>query len=192
MSEIGILLLAAGSSQRMGSPKQLLDYKGQTLIEHTLQVMLKHGVASCTVVLGANAKRIQTQCDLAAADYIVNPTWEMGMGNSIAFGMRYLITNQPKLGHIMIALVDQPHILTEDYAKLIEASHIEPEKIIASYYDDHAGAPMVFPSSYFKRLAALDGDEGARRIVRNELKNVVKIAMPQAALDWDRPEDVSA
>lgn len=195
MNKVGVLLLAAGSSQRMGSPKQLLEFEGKTLIAHALDELAACEAGFITVVLGAHAELIQAKGELSAVrlsstEVIVNPNWEKGMGTSIAFGMQHLMEHHPELTHVLIALVDQPKLLAADYMKLIAGAEEVPAKIIAAYYDAHAGAPMIFPRTYFGALLGLRGDQGARNIVRGDLRNVIKVPMPQAALDWDRPEDV--
>jgi len=115
MNNIPNLLLAAGASRRMGTPKQLLPWRGKTLIEHQIETLLKTD-QEVYVVLGAHAERILPVLKPYPVNPIIFEQWSLGMGNTIAFSVAYLIKKQGSMDGILIALTDQPlvtpHITT--------------------------------------------------------------------------------
>lgn len=191
MQKLGILLLAAGESKRMGSPKQLLDFKGKKLIQHSIAQLLPLKSNNFLVVLGANQEQILPFCQFPNVRCTIHPNWEKGMGSSIAFGLNQLLDFMPDLSHVLIALADQPFIETQNYQTLAQATMHNPSQISAAFYDEKVGAPIIFPKEYFAALSKLEGDQGARKIVRNiPTEQLNLVSMPQAALDWDSPEDI--
>ena len=94
MAEIPILLLAAGSSSRMGQPKQLLPWGDQTLIGHQIQKLIKTG-HPVHVVIGSNSELILPVIEKFPANILINKDWELGMGSSISFGIKQIIQNFP-------------------------------------------------------------------------------------------------
>ncbi|RYG27078.1 nucleotidyltransferase family protein [bacterium] len=181
MTPFGVVLLAAGESRRMGKPKQLLPYRGMTLVEHATRTALASGAAEIVVVLGAHADEIRAT--LAALPVIVvqNPEWQTGMGSSIAHGVAVL---RPEIESAVIALADQPKITSEHLHAL--AAYADP--VAASLYDGELGAPCAFARSEFPRLLTLQGDQGARRILRGGEVRVQPVLFEPGLLDLDTPE----
>jgi molybdenum cofactor cytidylyltransferase len=189
MNRLGILLLAAGESKRMGSPKQLLDFQGKKLIQHSIEQLLPLQPNAFAIVLGAHSHLIRPYLNAYPIECVENAGWEEGMGSSIAAGMRHLLLAE--LSHLLIALVDQPYLTRADYFELKESSQVNPTQIIAAYYGGKAGAPMIFPRHHFQDLIQLKGDEGARKIVRSTAEKLQLIELPLASKDWDRPSDIT-
>ncbi len=191
MTNLAIVLLAAGGSTRMGSPKQLLDFKGKKLIQIVVERLLACRCFPTVVVLGAQAGAIAPYCGYHDLNVIENPNWQTGMASSIRCGFEFVETMFPDAGHILLALVDQPHVEAEHYYALVETSERFPDKVIAAYYEGQVGAPMVFPRRHFALLSRLTGDRGAGAAVRAlDPADVVQVPLPLAAVDWDRPGDV--
>lgn len=181
MSRLGIVLLAAGESKRMGSPKQLRVFEGKTLLEWTTERLLKCEAACTVVVLGAFAERMLPLVARPELSVVENGDWASGMASSIRAGVSFAIDQD--VDHVMIALVDQPFITEVDYKALVDASQRHPEQVVSAFYDGHFGAPMIFPKRYFADLLALEGDAGARKIVRG-LEDVIRVEMNGADLDF--------
>lgn len=191
MTDMAIVLLAAGGSVRMGQPKQLLDVEGKKLIQIVIERLLACRCFPTVVVLGAHVGAIAPLCDYPDLNVIQNPNWQTGMASSIRSGVEFVETMFPAVDRILLALVDQPFVEAEHYYALVEASEDAPDKVVAAFYGGQVGAPMVFPRRYFPMLARLRGDQGARAVVRElPASEVVQVPMAVAAVDWDVPGDV--
>jgi molybdenum cofactor cytidylyltransferase len=191
MTDMAMVLLAAGGSRRMGQPKQMLDFQGKTLIQIVVERLLACRCFPTVVVLGAGARDIAPFLAGYELNVIQNLAWETGMAGSIRCGVEFVETMFPDAGQVMLALVDQPYVEAEDYYALVEAAEAAPDKVVAAWYDGQAGAPMVFPRAYFPALMRLGGDQGARGIVRALPAEAVRLVpLPLAAADWDSVGDI--
>jgi molybdenum cofactor cytidylyltransferase len=190
MGNCAMILLAAGGSTRMGRPKQLLEFKGKKLITIVVERLLACRKFPVIVVLGELSKEIAPYCKLEGVSIIQNINWQSGMASTIQCGLEFAEFGFDDVSHVLFALCDQPFVEAEHYYALVEASEAHPDKIIAAYYGGQAGAPMIFPRSYFPMLARLTGDQGARAVVRNLQADVIQVSMPTAAMDWDEVGDV--
>ncbi|HEX2898816.1 MAG TPA: nucleotidyltransferase family protein [Bacteroidia bacterium] len=189
----GIVLLAAGGSRRMGFPKQLIEFKGKKMIQVVAERLLACGAVPTAVVLGANASAIGPALAGYGLCILQNPEWESGMAGSIRCGVGFVESAFPDTTHLLLALVDQPFVEALDYQALLAASKAFPEKVVATEYAGQVGAPMVFPRKYFPLLAGLQGDQGARAVVRGlDGDAVLRIPVPAAAEDWDLPSEVKS
>lgn len=192
MNDQTVILLAAGQSKRMKQPKQLLLYQNKPLVRHVLDEILALGATRVIVVLGAYHEAIAPVIAGLRVHPVVNPQWETGMAGSIQIGLAEMRKLWPESASAMICLVDQPFLKSEHYGKLAGQAELEPEKIIASAYQGILGAPAIFPGRFQQGLWELEGDQGAGKWLRSIPDEVVAVEMPEAAQDWDRPEDVSA
>lgn len=187
MSKLHILLLAAGASSRMGSPKQLLEWGGKTLLEHQVDTLnnLGHPVS---VVLGSHADSI-TQRTSINATILNNHDWHNGIGTSIALGVQTLIRNFPEIEGFMVTLVDQPLLEEQDYRNLIDS--FQPGKkmiVVSSSSEGIWSVPVLFDASYLEELQSLDGDKGAMGIIRSHNEKV-KLVNCSKLEDIDDTED---
>lgn len=159
-SKTAVLILAAGSSSRLGMPKQLLKFRGKTLLEHAADHALSLS-SDVFVVLG----HAHDACKAALADLPVtilyNPVFTEGIGTTIAFGVRKLQAYE----HMFILLSDQPLIPREHYRALAETMAQNPRVITASFYQGKPGVPAVFPRETFPQLLQLHGDRGAKALL---------------------------
>lgn len=159
---IAILILAAGSSSRMGQPKQLLPWKDTTLLGNAIRNATTSTAKAIYVVLGANAKRIQKEIVDGEIEVIENPDWQHGIGSSIGIGMKMLLKKDNDFDGILIMLADQP-LIDKDYLNLMITSfYSQREHIIATAYKNRAGVPALFYKAYFNELADLKNDFGAK------------------------------
>lgn len=194
MSQLAVVLLAAGGSRRMGHPKQLIELEGKPLIRTILHRLSAICPLELLVVLGAHNELIAPHClapGLQTTPQILhNIDWEEGLSTSIRLAAEHLKNCCSSIDHALFALVDQPFLRKEHYGEMIEASRKFPDKIIAAQYNDKVGAPMLFPKGYFDGLGKLKGDKGAGGWVRGMADKVISIDLPEAEHDWDSPEDL--
>lgn len=186
----GIILLAAGSSSRLGRAKQLIEYQGKTLIQKSVDEAKKSQANCLVVVLGANADLIQTGFDSSSTPFIVNPDWQQGMSSSMQVGLRFLMERE-KIEQVILMLSDQPFVDTSFLNQLIKAKATSGKGIVAAAYSDTLGVPALFDRSYFEELLQLTGSEGAKRVIVNHQAAVHAIDFPLGAVDLDTEEDVS-
>ncbi|CAM1363314.1 Molybdenum cofactor cytidylyltransferase [Tenacibaculum sediminilitoris] len=187
MQKTAILILAAGSASRMGKIKQLLPYKNTTLLEWAIEQAQKLTVKNVFCVLGANKDAIEKQLTTKNVEVIYNPNYKNGLSTSIVEGINFL--QKHNFDNALIMLSDQPHVTSEYLSSMIETSKNNPSKIIASNYQVSVGVPAIFPKIFFNDLLNLKGDKGAKKILLQHDKNVVKVNSSQNLLDIDTPED---
>lgn len=190
MSGIALLMLAAGGSRRMGSAKQLLPFRGKPLVAHCLEQLQLAGGRKTHLVLGAKAAEVTAACGHLAPHFVLNSDWESGMGHSLALGMRHVLALEPDVAGVLIALADQPHISAGDYAGLLQRADLALDRVVAAQYEGRLGAPIVLPRRHFGLALAAEGDTGLRQWLRPMAEEVLAFDLPEAAWDWDAPEDV--
>ena len=188
-SQIGLILLAAGESKRMGQPKQLLKYQGQSLIRHAAEVAVASNCQPIVIVLGAYGDRIKLEIDNLPVYICQNPDWQQGMGSSISVGMETSMLNESELDGVIIALADQPLITVKVYNQLIETDREQAPKAIASTYSDTLGVPALFDRSLFSQLLSMKTKGGAKQLLADYSDRAFNLNIPQAAIDIDTPTD---
>lgn len=185
VKNIAVLILAAGSSSRMGQPKQLLPWKDTTLLGNAIRNAVALNPKSVIVVLGANAKVIREGIADNKFEVIENLQWKSGLGTSIAAGMNFLLKKKSEFDAVLIVLADQP-LIDSDYLNLMITSFYNaPQSIIATSYKNRAGVPALFNSSYFYRLSQLEKDFGAKEIIDQNENDVLTIDPKNKSLDID-------
>lgn len=184
----GIILLAAGQSKRMGTPKQQLAYNGTSLLGHAIATAAASNAAAVITVLGFEAKNLQPAAVGDNFFFTVNTAWASGMGSSISTGMQWLLLNQPSLDSVLVMLCDQPLVTTALLNTMMQAN-VSNKGIIASLYDGSVGVPALFSRSYFSVLAALTGETGAKKIIKEHSDDVVTVDFPGGIIDVDTIED---
>lgn len=189
MSNLHILLLAAGASRRMKRSKPLLPWKNDTLINHQIKTLLATPYP-LTVVLGAKAQDIIPEIKELKVTIVVNKDWKNGMGSSLAYGVQKIIKTSPDVKGILIALVDQPLLTTAHYERILNAFTPDTKQIIVSTSNQGVtGPPVLFDAFYFNKLTQLTSDEGAKEITQKYKKCAVLISMDSAIQDVDTPEE---
>lgn len=186
--KIGIVLLAAGESSRLGRPKQLLVYQGKTLLERAMESVLGSKAAHLVLVLGANASLIQKQMNIGHIPFLVNANWEKGMSGSMRIGLSFLM-DQYQIDAAIIMLVDQPFADSTLLDKLIDQFQKGNKGIIASSYRNTLGVPALFNKKYFPELLALREKQGAKKIIFEHLEDVISIEFQLGEVDVDTEVD---
>ncbi len=165
MPNIPILLLAAGASERMGTPKQLLPWGEQTLIAHQIAKLNKLD-QEIVVVTGAHAAEVEKEISDLNVQIAFNKNWKHGMATSIAAGINFILENRPKAKGALICLVDQPLVPVKHYQAMIEQFQKNESRLLVSQSKGgYQGVPVLFPASYFRQLIGLKGDIGAKTVI---------------------------
>jgi molybdenum cofactor cytidylyltransferase len=189
---IGIVILAAGGSTRMGQPKQLLPHRRSTLLRHTAEVALAQAGAPVVVVLGSHAEQVRPTLDGLPVMIAPNAGWHTGMGSSLRVGLSALLAAHPDLAAAIFLVCDQPLLCESTLADLIVAFRASSRPIVASAYADTLGVPALFAASHFPALLRLAGDEGARHLIQRNHAEVLAFPFPGGAIDLDTPADCEA
>jgi molybdenum cofactor cytidylyltransferase len=188
-SKIAVLIMAAGGSTRIGSPKQLLKWKDSNLLVYTISKAIQLKVSKIIVVLGANSEEIISQLDQNKIRILVNHDWELGLGSSISEGVKFIQKSYPDISAVLIMLSDQPLIEQEHFIKMIRLFEHNTKKIIVTEYDDEKqGVPALFDNFYFKDLCALNADYGAKHLFKKYSKDIHEIVNKNASFDIDTLE----
>ena len=188
---IGAVVLAAGASTRMGTPKQLLVYQGRTLIRRAVETALASVCDPVVVVLGANALLVGRELELPVI-VTRNREWETGMSSSLRTGLEALRAANSSLDGVVMMLCDQPFVTSELIDRLSECCRRTGKSIVASDYRGTLGVPALFANKFFAELAALTGDQGARQIIQNYPHDTATVSFSDAAIDVDTPHDYRA
>jgi molybdenum cofactor cytidylyltransferase len=188
---IGGLLLAAGGSSRLGSPKQLLKFEGKSLIRRAAETLVDSACDPVVVVLGAELDQSEAEIGDLFLTIYVNEEWQTGMSSSIRSGLAELLRIEPDLAAVVITLCDQPHITSDNIDQIIAEFHASRGPIISAEYGGTSGVPALFTSEIFPELYQLEGDTGARQVIRKQPNRVRTIRIENAAIDVDTASDVS-
>lgn len=187
----GIVILAAGESARMGEPKQLLAFRGTTLLRQAIDTALALAGAPVAVVLGAHAAEIRAQLDEPRVLLIENPHWREGMGGSLRTGLGALLTAHQEISAVIFLVCDQPFLDAATLRTLISTHATTHSAIVAAEYGGTLGVPALFARALFPELLAVKGDAGARQIIRAHREQAIGVPFPDGAVDIDTPADFS-
>jgi len=186
-THIHVVVLAAGASTRFGATKQLVRVDGRPLLHTVVSRAVELAGHSVTVVLGSHAGELAPLLKHSPAAVTVNRDWSEGIASSIREG----VSHAPATADgIMFVLADQAAVTTEDLRRLAGAWRRNPSCIAAAQYSGGVGVPAVFPRWCFRELNELRGDRGAQSLLQRHVDRLVRLAMPSAELDIDRPEDL--
>ena len=187
--DISILILAAGNSSRMGTPKQLLKIKNTTLLEHTLSCAIESRVESIAVVLGADSAKIQKSIPANNVTVHVNQDWVTGMGSSIKLGVKKIIAENINTQAIIILVCDQPMLKSGHINKLVEMYLLKTPLAVASSYKDAVGVPVLFDRMLFADLLRIGDTHGAKEIISTLRNNLLILPFAGGEIDLDTIDD---
>jgi len=184
------ILLAAGKSDRFGSPKLLLDVQGEPLIVRMATTALTSNLDRLIVVVGAFRDKIKDLLKKYPVTVCENKEWESGLGSSIKSGIGCLqkIQDVESTG-ALIMVADQPLLSSSYLNQLIEEAQKNPDKVIASAYSDTYGVPVVYPSKYFNEIHQVSDEQGAKQIIYKHQDELISLPFPAGKYDLDTQED---
>jgi len=183
------LLLAAGSSSRMGKPKMLLPYNGKTFLQKIVDEIQKLDNALLLVITGCYHSLLNKILTKQHIAFVQCEDWEQGMGASIQTGINYVLQHYTNADNIIILVCDQPYISSGLLQEMIDTTRSTSKGIIACAYAGTTGTPVLFDKKYFSELAMLDGQQGAKKILQQFAADVSPIMFPEGIIDIDNPED---
>ena len=200
MRNVGAIILAAGGSSRFGRPKQLLIFRGETLVRRAVRAAAEAGCDPVIVVVGGIDDAIQSEVDIrdsrispssapgktTRAMVVENAEWRNGVGTSIRRGLEDL----PGFIEAAVLLTcDQPFVEASVVAELMAAYEKTRKPMVASSYANTLGVPALFDRSCFADLVALPADSGAKTLIATRPNDVAAVAFERGAIDIDTPED---
>ena len=186
---VGAVILAAGSSSRMGTPKQVLQFEGSSLLKRATLAALDAKCRTVVVVTGANAELCRRELDGLDVREAFNPSWETGMASSVRTGIECLINIDADIAGTVILLCDQPHVNSDIISNLVATHHATGKPIIASAYAGSFGVPAFFSRKLFAELTHLEGTSGAKEIIKRHASDAHFLPFPLCETDMDTPHD---
>jgi molybdenum cofactor cytidylyltransferase len=185
------LVLAAGGSQRLGQPKQLLSYGGATLLDHVLATAMACAFDQLLCVLGGGAAAVREAVDLDGVEVVENDHFGAGCSSSIAVALDAV---DPRCDVLVLLLGDQPDVTPPTVAALLAGRG--GAALAACRYEDGRGHPLAFARSTFAELQALHGDKGVWKLLERRAADVVDVPVsgpiPRDVDTWEDYEAVLA
>lgn len=187
--DCGIVILAAGGSSRLGSPKQLLLWRGRTLIEHAVEEATAAKLYPVVVVTGANDENVSAALQDKDVTVVRNADWQQGMASGIVTGLRAALALCGDLDAVIIAVCDQPFVSAALFQTLVQQRSIIGKGIVTCRYAGTVGTPVLFAATYFDALLSLQGADGAKGLLRMHDEDVASIPFAQGEVDIDTDAD---
>jgi molybdenum cofactor cytidylyltransferase len=190
--KIGTIILAAGDSSRMGGePKQLLAYKGQSLMRRVTETALALQRGPVVVVLGANRERIVPELAGLPVTLVDNSSWPTGQASSLKTGLAALYLTNKDIDAVFVLHTDQPMVSVGLLTYMLEVGREEGKGIVACRYDTQLSVPALFSRDYIDRLLQLEGDKGVKWVIVKHRDDCVEVPFEAGAIDLDSKRDVA-
>ncbi|WP_420150140.1 nucleotidyltransferase family protein [Spirosoma sp.] len=189
--KIGTIILAAGDSARMGGePKQLLTYKGQSLIRRITESAMALQSGPVVVVLGAHRTRIVPELTGLPVTLIDNPSWPTGQASSLKTGLAALYITHKDIDAVLVLHIDQPLVSLGLLLHMLEVHKDEEKGIVACRYGTQIGVPALFSRDYIDELLQLDGDKGLQWVIVRHRDDCSEVPFEAGAIDLNSKRDV--
>lgn len=188
-TKIAAIVLAAGESRRLGEPKQLVTFQGQSLIRNAALTALNSECDVTAVTLGSNSEVCLQEVGDLPVEILRVGRWSAGMSESIVIGATAL-QKRSDIAAMLVLLCDQPLVTSAALNELILKFKETGAPIVASGYNGEFGAPVIFARSLFSELISLSGDCGARDLIKRRRALLRSVPLPEAAVDIDTVEDL--
>ena len=206
---VAVVVLAAGASSRLGTPKQLVRWRGRTLLRRAAETALASvrpgtgdwrvtratavSLGPVVVVLGADAQALRAELDGLAVHVVVNRRWRDGLASSLRAGLRAAVTASGHRGPaaVLFLTCDQPYVTPSLLRRLVRRFR-RGAPIVACAYAGTLGVPALFARAHFADLLGLTGDHGAKRILARHRDAVAPVRFARGGTDVDRPRDIAS
>lgn len=192
MEKTGIIILSAGNSSRLGTPKQLLDFKGKSLLKRIVDEATKDSSNQVVVVLGENYELLAKEFLDSPSTLCVNENWQEGMSTSIQKGLSTLLKHHPEISQCILAVCDQPYVDADVFSELKNLKEQSGKGIVATAFDQTFGVPALISSKYFEELKNLSGSGGAKSLIMDHQDDLELFPFELAKYDVDTWEDYYA
>lgn len=189
-AKIGVIILAAGSSSRLGYPKQLVTFRGIPLLQGSIDVAESLEFDTKILVLGAKEDEINKKIGRRNFEVVINENWEEGMSTSIKVGISEALKFEKELEHILILLSDQPLVTKEKIKELIRVQIDSKKQATFSEYAGDIGVPAIFSREIFSDLKKLKGDQGAKKLIYDKNFQFGTVKFKNGNFDVDTTADV--
>ena len=189
-AKIGVVILAAGPSSRLGYAKQLVEFRGKSLLQHAIDISDSLAFDTKVLILGARANEIEEKINRKNFEIAMNENWEEGMSTSIREGVLSSQDQKKDLDHLLILLSDQPFLSKEKIEELIHVQLESKSPATFSEYTGTIGVPAIFSSEVFSHLKRLKGDEGAKKLIYEKKFIFQTVKFEKGNFDVDTSEDV--
>ncbi|MFQ6012054.1 MAG: NTP transferase domain-containing protein [Thermoplasmata archaeon] len=186
---ISAVVLAAGTSSRMGRPKPLLEVGGERLLARVVEAVYQSAAEEIVVVLGDDADRIRREVPLDGARVVLNERYAEGMSTSIRAGLRSLPEDAESS---FVVLGDQPFLQTTTLDALAEGWKATHAPVLIPTFRGVRGNPVLLDRSVFEDVQRIAGDRGCRSIFGDYEDAIVEVpvADPGVLLDIDTEEQL--
>jgi len=175
----------------MGSPKQALRFRGESLLRRAAIAALEAGCCPVIVVTGAHAELSRRELEGLDVREVLNPLWETGMASSIRIGVEGLLSANADMDAAVLLLCDQPHVNAAVISDLVGAHRATGSPVVASTYGGSFGVPALFSRALFDELARLEGVAGAKQVIKRHAAEARFLPFPGGEVDVDTPDDFS-
>lgn len=190
--DVSVILLAAGSSSRLGRPKQLVEVDGVPLLLKSTLAALDANYKHIAVVLGANAEAHKKTIAHLPVEIIIHNEWEKGMGSSLKAGLQHVLTSRPDTHAVVVLVCDQPLLTSTHLINLFDVYGKTANPIVASRYGFTLGVPALFDQTLFQEIVKIKDAQGAKGIIESHSASISAIDWPAGKLDIDTPEDLKS
>lgn len=186
--DLWTVILAAGGARRFGRNKLLLQVGGESLLRRAVRMARRVTGPRVLVVLGADASQLAHEVRDLGASVVVNRRWRDGMAGSLRAGVAALPGSARA---VLVTLADQYAVGPEDLERLARAWSRAPRTASAAAIEGRLGAPAILPRHQFTAVQSLQGDQGARVLLRAPATQATPVALPAAGHDLDAPDDLA-
>jgi molybdenum cofactor cytidylyltransferase len=185
-----VIILAAGSSSRLGQSKQLVEIDGVPLLLKSTLTALDAHYNNVVVVLGANADIHKQKIAHLPVEIITHTEWEKGMGSSLKEGLKHVIKSRPETSAVLVMVCDQPLLTSTHLATLRDVFKHTHSQIVASRYGNTMGVPAIFDRTLFTEILKIKDTQGAKTIIESHDESVNAVDWAAGYLDIDTPDDL--
>lgn len=188
------IVLAAGGSSRLGTPKQLVRRDGRTLVAAAAENCLAAGCDEVLVVVGCRAEEVAAAVAHLPVAIVRNNDWALGQASSLKAGVQHVLSRSEMPSNVaerlLVTLCDMPAVTSEHLQSLLaRCSTTTP--VAATAYPDGGGVPACFQRCLIEELLRVSGDQGAKELIRSHGRDIALISLAGAETDIDVSADLT-